>query len=202
MRTLDADFITEKDKQENQPIFLYTLYEYDGSNNLYYTSYTTDITFDGVTYSKFPITHEQVTENTTGEIDEVKIAIGNVSRLIQSYLESYDLRGKKVSIKTVWANDLADTSNYIEDIYYIDSYVADQNNVTFKLTSKYDVLNLELPTRKYSRNYCCWKFKSDECGYSGGETECNKTLTRCRELGNQQRFGGFPSIPTRRIYTR
>lgn len=203
MRTQDSTFKSERNKQENRPISLYTLVDYDGEDtDLNYAGYDTNVTYDGVTYTKFPIAHESIKENTQGEIDKVRLIVGNVSRLIQAYLEDYDFRGKKVKIKTVWANQLEDTDAYIEDVYYIDSYTADQKDVVFLLSSKFDITDLELPARKFSRNYCQWKFKSDECGYAGAETECNKTLARCRELSNNDRFGGFPSVPTKTIIIR
>jgi len=199
-RNLSNAFKIEKNKQTNKPINLYTIKEYDGADDLRFAEYDSDVTYQGDVYSKFPLTHENISENTQGEIDHVTVTISNISRLIQGYLESYDLRGKKVIIRKVWANHLADTNAYTDSIYYIDSYVADESNVVFTLSSKFDVLDLELPARRYSRNYCSWKFKSVECGYTGVETSCNKTLQRCRELSNQIRFGGFPSIPTRRIF--
>jgi len=202
MRSLDSDFIAKKNAQENQPIFLYTIYDYDGSTDLFFTNYDTNITFDGQEYSRFPITHEFISENTKGQIDSIKVTLGNVSRLIQAHLENYDFRGLKVEIKQVFADLLDDPDAYIKHIYYVDSYTADQQSVEFNLTSKFDVLEVELPARKFSRNYCCWKFKSTECGYTGDETECNKTLARCRILGKNERFGGFPSIPSRAIYIR
>lgn len=201
MKTLDSTFKTEKNAQSNQPIFLYTIEDYDGaSNDLNYAEYDTDIVYGGITYSKFPITHEFISENTKGEIDQVKVTVANVSRAIEAYLTAYDLRGKKVSIKVVWANQLADADAYIEEIYYIDSYTADEEKVEFTLSSKFDILDVAVPVRTYLRNYCAWKFKSSECGYSGEETSCNKTLTRCRVLANEVRFGGFPSIPSDRVY--
>ena len=201
MRTINATFKQEKNKEGNKPIFLYTVYDYNGAgSNLYFAEYDTDIVFDGITYQRFPITHEPIGENTQGEINTLRVIISNISRLIQAYLEQYDFRGKKVSIKLVWANQLADTDAYIEDAGYIDSYTADQENVSFLISSKFDVLGVELPLRRYSRNYCSWEFKSTECGYSGSETSCDKTLQRCKALGNQVRYGGFPAVPTRRIY--
>lgn len=41
---------------------------------------------------------------------------------------------------------------------------------------------------------CQFKFKSSRCGYSGSETKCDKTLTRCKTLSNVTNFGGYPSI--------
>jgi len=202
MRSLDATFKNEKNSQSNEPLFLYSIYDYDGaSTNLYFVDYSKNVTYDGQEYVRFPITHNSISENTNGEIGNVTVTLSNVSRLIQAYLEAYDFRRKKVTIKQVWANQLADTDAYIEDIFYIDSYTADQQNVTFTLTGKFDILSVELPARKYSRNYCGWKtLGCTECGYAGAETECNKTLKRCRELGNSARFGGFTSVPSRTLF--
>jgi len=201
MRSVNNNFSVSKNQQSNQPIFLYTIFNYDGaSTNLYFADYSENVTYDGQEYIKFPISHDAITEDTTGEISSVSVTLSNVSRLIQAYLETYDFNGKKVYITLVWGNQLDDTDAYLREIFYIDSYTADQNNVSFTLTSKFDVLSLQLPARKYSRNYCGFKFKSTECGYAGAESTCNKTLTRCRVLANSGRFGGFPSIPSQRIF--
>jgi lambda family phage minor tail protein L len=204
MKATDAQFISEKNKQANAPIWLFTIFDYDGSSNdLHYAEWDTDITFDGVVYTRFPIKHDFVSNNTSGQIDTIRVTVGNVSRLIQTYLELYELRGKKVEIKVVFLDKLATAEAFIKDVYYIDNYTADQNNVTFNLSSKFDILNLELPNRRYMRGYCGWKFKGTECGYSGATGSCNKTATACKAMAggsNYLRFGGFPSIPTERIY--
>jgi hypothetical protein len=45
------------------------------------------------------------------------------------------------------------------------------------------------------RNICRYKkFKGTRCGYAGVEIICDRTLTRCRELANSRRFGGFPGM--------
>jgi len=199
-RDVNATFRNEKAKKENAPIFLYMLKEYDGLDDLNFAGFDQDVTFDGTVYTRFPIKHEFVAENNQGQIDQVKITLANVSRLIEFYLEQYDFRGKKVIIRTVWADQLSDPDAYIDDVFYIDNYTADQSNVEFTLTGKFDVLGIDLPARRYARNYCVWKFKSAECGYAGAELTCDKTQQRCKQLDNYQRFGGFPSVPTRRIY--
>ena len=199
-REIDATFKQEKARRENAPIFLYTLEKYDGINDLHLAGFDEDVVYNSVTYSRFPISHEFIGENNQGQIDQVKVRLSNVSRLIQLYLEQFDFRGKKVTIRMVWFNQLSDPDAFMDDVFYIDNYSADQNNVEFTLTGKFDVLGVDLPARRYSRNYCSWKFKSQECGYAGSETSCNKTKQRCKQLNNYQRFGAFPSVPTRRIY--
>jgi len=199
-RDVTETFKEEKAKKENTPISLYVLEKYNGVDDLCLAGWDEDIIYDGVTYSRFPIAHEFVGENTEGRIDQVKVRLSNITRLIQSYLEENDFRGKKAIIRTVWREELADPDAHMDEVFYIDSYTADENNVEFTLTSKFDVLGTDLPSRRFSRNYCLWKFKSTECGYSGEETTCNKTKERCKALENYQRFGAFPSIPLRRIY--
>lgn len=201
MRDPGDTFVLEKNKLQNRPVFLYTVFDYDGANNnLYYAGYDADVVFDGVTYLKFPITHDQIGENTAAEIDQVKITVSNVTRSIQQYLESYDLRGKRVSIKQVFIDHLTDATCFLEDFFYIDSYSADVQSAQFTCTGKFDVLQLRIPARKFWRNYCPWRFKGTECAYAGAETTCNKTFARCEELANKSRFGGFPSIPSHRIF--
>lgn len=201
MREINSTFATEKNKASNKPIYLYTVYNYDGLNNdLHYAEWTEDITYDSILYTRFPITHDFVGDNSQGTIDSIKISVSNISRLIQAYLELYDFRGKKVGIKIVWANQLADTDAYMEDFFYVDTITATEDVAEFTLSSKFDILDLTLPSRRYSRNYCSWKFRGTECGYDNGESSCNKTFQRCGELGNKLRFGGFPSIPSRAIY--
>lgn len=228
MRTADPNFIIEKNKETKSPIRLYTVYNYDGAgNNRYFAEADEDIWFRtvyyltdvegnhlydvegnrlcvdydaGQTYTRFPITFDRISENTRGEIDQMRVTVSNISRLIQSDLEAYDLEKCRVSIKTVFYEYLDDTNVVIEDIFYIDSYTADEKDVVFTLSSKFDILDISLPLRKYTRNSCPWKFKGTECGYAGSETSCSRLLSRCRTLGNQLRFGGFPSIPSRRMY--
>ena len=196
--TSDA-FKQEKNKLTNQPIHLYTIHDYDGlGTNIPLAEYPENVTFDGVEYIAFPITFDSIKENAQGQIDSTSLKVSNVMRTFGGYFEVYDFRGKKVTIKTVWANLLADTTSHIDDIYYIDSYSADQNNVNFILTTKFNVLAISLPLRSYSRNYCGWLFKGTECAYAGAESTCNKTKQQCKEYLNYSRFGGFPSIQPKR----
>ncbi len=201
MIQLTAAFVAEKNKLTNKPIFLYEVEDFDGlDNSLCFAAYEDDITFNGKTYLKFPVVHESTSENTTGEVDTVVVRVANVSQYIQNKLESYDLRGKKAIITQVFANLLNDSLNKVEQIFYIDSYTATAEVAEFSCSSKFDLMKLELPARKFWRTFCTWKFKSTQCGYSGDQTTCNKTFQRCKALANEERFGGFPSIPSRHIY--
>lgn len=199
---ITPEFLEEKNKETNQPIVLFTIYDYDGqSNNLYLTQSKEDVTFDGTLYSAYPITFDRIGENSQGEIGQLRVSISNVNRIIQSYLEVYDFHKKKVKITVVFRNLLSDPDCKREDIFYVKGYTSNAQAATFTLSSRFDVLHLKIPLRTYFRTRCGWKeFGGTECGYSGSETECNRTLQRCRELNNSARYGGFPSIPTDRFF--
>lgn len=198
---LHTDFLKEKNNQTNKPIFLYTIYNYDGlSNNLNLAESKENIVFDSITYTAFPIMHDNISDNSQGQTPEIKVKVANVSRLIEYYLNIYDLRDKKVLIRLVWANKLDNPDVKYDAIYYINSYTANEKVVEFTLLPKVDALGIVLPRRTYSRNYCQWRFKSTECGYSGEATECNKTKQQCKILDNYVRFGGFPAIPNKKLY--
>ncbi len=203
MKNTDSSFIAQKNAQTNQPIWLFTLKNYDGaSTNMYFTNWDVDITFNGITYTKFPIKIDFTSNNTQGQVDSLTLTLGNVSRLIQAYLETYDLRGLAVDIQIVFADTISDGTAFLKDTYYIDSYIADAQNVVFTLSTVFNILGLQLPARKFMGNYCSWRFKGAECKYAGSTGSCNKTITACESMAggsNIINFGGFIGIPTERI---
>ncbi len=194
-------YLQKKNAQDNQPINLYAIEDYDGAGtNLYFAEYKTDIVFDGITYTKFPMSREATTENISGEIDVIKIKMANVSRVIEWYLLNYDFTEKKVTIRQVWADALADTNNVRIEIFYIDRYTVNDKVAEFECTSKFDVQSVELPFGRFMRGVCRWKqFKDLNCKYAGAFGACDRTIPNCRERENVINFGAFPSIPTERI---
>lgn len=197
-------FIAEKNKTANSPIFLYTVHDYDGlGNNLYFAEWDADVVFNSITYTRFAIKHNFIKSNGNGQIDAIQVTLGNASRQIQAYLEAYDLHNVKVDITVVFSNLLADATAFVKETFYIESYTADDSNVTFNLSTKFDINELELPNRRYMRTYCAWQFKGTECKYAGATATCNKTEAACKAMAggsNIINYGGFPGIPTSQIF--
>ena len=178
-----ANFIITKNAETNAPIWLYRINISDtpgdpGEADLYLAEYNTNVAYyetnSGVnttrTYAAWPISHEGVSENTDGAIDSLAVSVANVSREIQAYLELRDaLRGRKVTIRQVFAERLNDPEAYIEDIYYIDSASATSRAVTFSLTGQLDVLSVRVPRRMQLRNHCCWPYKGAGCWLDDGD---------------------------------
>ncbi|MDP8268263.1 MAG: hypothetical protein P9L97_05990 [Candidatus Tenebribacter davisii] len=57
-----------------------------------------------------------------------------------------------------------------------------------------NLINRMCPEHRYLKNHCRFYFKDEFCKYSGTETSCNRSLDRCKVLGNMLNFGGFPGI--------
>ncbi len=202
MKTVTEIFTIEKNKKENKPIFLYTLYDYDGlGTNLYWAEYKEEVEFDSITYTPFSITFEAIGEQTGGQVDEVKVTVGNVTRLIQNYLELYDFRGKKVRILQVFADIIDEPDAFLEDIFYVDKWEQPNDEViVFTLSSRFNCRDVKLPKRLFVRTSCPWEFKSADCGYAGDAVTCDRTLQNCRALGNTVGYGGWPSSGGGRLY--
>lgn len=200
-KSTSSAFIIEKNKRIKRPIILYEIENYKGTNeDLLLAFYKTNVVFDGKEYRAFPIVFDSIKENSKGEIDTVSMKVCNIRREIQEYIENYDIRGHKVTIRTVFSNLLDDATNKVDDVYYIDRWDAAKEDVTFTLASKFNILNIQLPLASYSRNLCQHAvFKGTECGYTGAETSCSRTKASCKAYGNYSRFGGFPSISGRRV---
>jgi len=177
MREPSANFLTDKNLETNKPIWLYRINITDSpasgdDGDIYFAEYNEDVAYyetnsnvvTARTYLAFPISHGGITENTENRIDTLEVSISNVSREIQAFVELYDgLRGNKVTLRRVFATHLADSSAYVEDIYYIDSVTATAKTISFRLTSRLDVLKVYIPRRRVLRNHCPWTYKGQGC---------------------------------------
>ena len=169
-RDTSSDFIASKNAATNTPIYLYRV-SVDGvdANDMFLCDQTETVSFFKDTdtaqdYLPFPITHSNISSNTAGQVDSPVVTIANVSREIQAYLELYDgLRGRKVTIRQVFRDHLDEAAARIEDIYWVDSVTATAETVQFRLVSRLDLVQVTLPGRRFSRNYCPWTYKGRGC---------------------------------------
>lgn len=185
-----------------------------------------DVTYGGVLYQKFPLKFSGVSVSTDGTIDKASITVANVARTLMREIEQYDgLAGCTVSVITVYDKFLdftysfdadgqltvttnsvidggtADANAHIRDEYRIDSYVANEQTISFQLNAVVD-FEIKIPRRRFTPFSCYWRFKGTECGYAGGLTTCDKSLENCTVRGRSSRYGGFPGVPStvRRLF--
>lgn len=166
-----------------------------------------NITWNGDEYIAFPFEFEDRKFSSQSELSQWTVKVSNANRVIEQYVQEYDLylkqngiQGNKIvcEIYAVNSNDLANT----EPILYHNAYLAQpQTNAqwaTFILEPD-DPNQKIFPPRFISKNHCGWIFKSTQCGYAGVGAFCDKTLTTCRSYSNSSRFGGFPGVAGRGV---
>jgi len=155
MREISDSFKEMKNKVGDRitPIYLYSIqYDAVASKWLRLCNHPTDITFDGITYSKYVIRHSGTTENLNGRIDKVNLSIGNVDRNLQYYLDTYDgLKGKKVEISLVWLEKIDVVDSVMTDEYYIEDSTSNRNAVSLTLASGMDETFIDITVAFYLR---------------------------------------------------
>lgn len=224
-RTVPDSLLTQARAQTNAPIWLYRIAVTDNAaEDLFLAEWHENVSFFKDTdtaqvYTAFALAHGGITQNTEGQTDTLTVTLANVNLAIQAYLETNDaLRGRKVTIRQVFEDDLAEPSAYIEDAFWVDSVTVTQDVATFSLVPRVDMLRVVVPSRTFSRAACqnvyrmrgCWiaddeedwvepaDFDADD-GSGGGGDVCNHSLTDCVRHSNKLRYGGFPSVPRGRV---
>lgn len=207
---LSSQTIQDKNALVSDAVFLVLLeVQIPDTPTIYVTNNIEDVIWNGNTYLTFPFEIDDIRENTKSEVPQWTLKVQNVNRIFEQYLQNYDLYLKtngidgneiKCIIRAVNSKDLANITPILEHNAILSQPSSNAKWATFKLSAN-SPYNKQFPPRKILKQYCQWKFKSTQCGYIGIETECNKTLTRCRELSNSHRFGGFVGVGGRGLVT-
>lgn len=142
-------------------------------------------TYNGNTYTPFPFQIDGIEESTKGEIPRVTLSVSNVTNLIASVIQE-DIDNTPVKISVVrYGENTAD----IEFNFVANGVSYSEEWLTFELTAPVNFVK-SFPSMKYSQ-VCPFVFKGWQCKYSGNQTACDHSASRCKELNNFARFGGF-----------
>lgn len=174
------------------------------------------IEFEGQTFSPFPISHNTVVRDNTGDLPTTSLTVSNMSREIIATLENYDgLVGQRVRIILTHSLLLAGGGVVLaeEDFEVINSS-ATAEAVTLQLGTM-NLFDSFVPKNRMARYHCRHQYQSAACGYSLSSgssyylSSCDKSLyglNGCVVHGQSytdagltpihpDRFGGFPGIP-------
>lgn len=149
-----------------------------------------DITFQGNEYIAFGFQITMPAQSSKGEIPTVQLSVANSTRTLQTYVEQYSGGvGASVVLTVVNAAHLSDDYAELTTTLTVVGCQCNAQWVVFTLGAA-NPLNKKFPPNQYIAAHCRFKFRGTYCGYVGAESECNKTIDRCRELQNSPRFGG------------
>ena len=206
METLSNTAKQEKNKLSTDSVFLIALDIRipDVTEVIRIVNNNENIVWNGKTYQAFPFELKEFNEATSGEVSEFTLEVGNANNVIGTYIRQYDAYVKNngfqaitVSLHVLNTNNLSSALSEITHETTLTKPTVSYQNVTF-LLGGINAYNKTIHRKMYKNN-CAWNFKGVKCGYIGTATTCNKTLARCKQLSNQKRFGGFPTIGNRGI---
>ncbi len=167
---------------------------------------TEDVVWRGETWQAVTFELEEISQGGGGEVPQVELRIANPDRMIEPYIEMYDLWVKKngfepivVHIIVVNTVDLASGKAVVDHEYELISPKTSDKWVSFTLGAS-NPFNSRFPKDRLLKDHCRFKFKDRRCKYQGPAASCGHTLAACRKLGNSHRFGGFPGIGKPGIY--
>lgn len=209
--------------QSLEPTALIELFELHSPSKIYRFHAGTNelfgpIVWRGEEYTPFPIQAEGFDVKSDGTVARPKLRVANIDGTVSQILLLEDVTGYKVTRRRTMAkfldavnftsgqNPNADPeSEFPQDVFYISQKTAETRAVVeFELTSALELDGVMLPRRQIIQNACCWRYRSSECGYTGGpvatihdvltpdasKDQCGKRLSSCK-----LRFGTYASLP-------
>jgi len=196
--SISTDAIQEKNKlSSNDPWLLLLEIDYPGETPIRVVWNTEDITWDGETWHAFPVFKlGDMEETKEAEIPAVNLTFFDPGREVIPIVDEHGGGlGSEVWVYVVHSAYLSNTTpEFEQEFEIIEAKIGYDFSINLKLGAE-NLINRRSPQDRYLKGHCRYKeFKGSLCGYSGSETDCNRTFERCRELGNQARFGGFPGI--------
>lgn len=157
---------------------------------------TEPVIWNGYEWLNYPFDTGDIEESKDGELPTFDLTVPDIERRLTPIIDEYDGGiGVKVDVMIVHADYLDNpTPEFKETFEIVDCSIDHNNTIKFSLGSE-NYTNYRSPQDFYIKGHCRYKeFGGPFCKYEGAEAECSRTFARCRELGNQKRFGGFPGI--------
>ena len=154
------------------------------------------------TYLAAPLKISDVTKNEG--FQSVQVALSNVGGALSGLIRQNGdvLTGAVCLLEEVFLTDdgaVLSGNSFPIFVGEANNLSITQQELTFDIEAVLGGYIAISPNMTYGVN-CQWrKFRDTNCSYSGTESFCDKTLTRCAALGNLSNFGGFPSLPREQV---
>jgi hypothetical protein len=173
----------------SKPVDLYELYLDTGT--LYFAE--VDITWGGYRYLPYVEGRSEIQRVEGPEFDRVSVTFSNVDLQLVALLLATRVEQRKLIIRKV-DRDVAGDSIVLFNGRMDRASRIDEPRAVVDAYELIGSIENEVPGRTFETS-CQFPFKGFECGYAGVETDCNRSIRRCVQLGNQAKFGGFRFLP-------
>jgi lambda family phage minor tail protein L len=221
------------DIQKLNPGTVVDLYELDvralGGEQFYFHAGVNElgnnIIWQGISYARYPIEVSGFEKTGQGTLPRPTITAANINGVLTQLAKAYQgLLGAKLIRRRTFikyldavnfssGNAYADpNAHFADEVWFIDRKSGENPIfIEFELAAAFDVSGVLLPRRQCIQNTCIWKYRSTECGFSGGAVAdindvpttdinndvCGKKLNSCKlRFGTNGvlPYGGFPGV--------
>ena len=180
------------------------------------------IVWQGVTYQPLPIESDGYDISSQGSLPTPKIRLANVQGLFSALaMELDNLIGARLirhrtfgrfldAVNFPSGNPEADpTQHHPDELWFIDRKVSETRFlIEWEFASAFDLMGVQLPYGQIMKYACRWRYRSAECGWTGGyfdeddkptsdnaKDRCAKRISSCEcRFGDDAElpYGGYP----------
>ena len=147
-----------------------------------------------------PLTHGEIVKDDNSSVSKLNINLSNVALSISGIIGA---RGDVITnapavlmlvFLNVNTNQIIANSKKILYSGKCNNLILNYENASVDIETPLGGYEKICPVAKYRASCQVRRFKDSRCGYSGNETSCDRTFARCKELGNEENFRGFPTM--------
>lgn len=158
------------------------------------------LTYNGETYFGAPLSHDEIKRDDNSSVSKLNIELSNAALAVSGIIGA---RGDVITnspavLTLIFLN--VNTHEILPDVKQIlytgrcNNLKLDYETASMEIETELGGFEIQAPVMKYRTGCQVRRFKDCRCSYTGEETTCDRTFERCKELGNQANFRGFPQM--------
>lgn len=146
-------------------------------------------------YEPMSFSLPRINYNAGSSVDKLVIEIQNVDLTMAATLLNEDVMNKWGVVYVGFYNDDNVIIDNLIEVFrgLVSTWSLNESKASMTLVNEFVFWNKK--TLRTHQSSCRWRFKGDECTYSGTENWCDQGYTRCHALNNRSNFGGFRWLP-------
>lgn len=158
------------------------------------------LTYEGKTFLGAPLSHGEINVDDNSAVNKLEITLSNVALSISAIIGQ---RGDVITnASALFQLVFLDVNNHtiVSDVGKVlfagrcNNLKLSYENASVEIETSLGGYEIQAPVMKYRSSCQVRRFKDCRCGYLGESQTCDRTFSRCKELGNQTNFRGFPTM--------
>ena len=156
--------------------------------------------YNGEDYLGAPLTLGEIKKDDNSGVSKLNIKLSNVALSVSGIIgQRGDVITNAPAVLTqvfldVNTNTLLPQYSLILFAGRCNNLKLDYEEASMDIETSLGGYEIQAPIMKYRTTCQVRRFKDCRCGYTGTETKCDRTFARCKELGNEENFRGFPQM--------